>query len=498
MLPPDPPTLNPAFPRPSFVFAPLLRCPAAVALAAALALGSATACGTDSADDGADPSEVDDRPRLTPEQLQGALDHVVETVDTVHYQTLDGRPEALVAAIERAQDEIAEPLTEDQLAIVLGRLLASLGDGHSEVDLRPDALAEHRFIELPLVWLAESPVVARATDQLERGDRLTAVGTMNADAIMAALAEHVGHENDHHLRDVAPMRVPRESWLRAMDLVDGDEVEVGIDRGGEALTIRLPLRAGIEPARVPERAFVGYQLEPDDDLGVFYLDDCTYDAQYQATLDEFMQEVADLGLGKIAIDLRNNPGGDATVAFALLAYLGQPYASFAVSVRRSEALLERAPAYDDPAMLGLLEMMGVDTEGPTLDIPGPALQLAITSLLPGGGQVDPSLVFSGEVYVLVSPTTFSSAQLFTALLQDNDLGTVIGEPTGNASDFYGDQLWFDVPDTELRFSLGASWLTRPDPTQPDAAALIPDIAVPTTRQDVLDGRDPQLDAVRSR
>lgn len=472
-----------------------------VAGAALLALGSAVACSPDPAPDGDDVGSpgADDRPRLTTAQQQEALDHVIETIDTVHYQTLEGRTDRLQVAIERAAAEIEEPLTQDEFGIVLGRLLASLGDGHSHVDLTEQALADHRFIELPLSWLAQGPVVARSTDDVQRGDRLIGLGGMDADAIMAALADHIGHENEHYLRDVAPLRVPRESWLRAMDLVDdGERVLVELERDAEIITLELPLRAGIEPRRAPEREFVGYQLEPDDDLGIFYLDRCTYDPQYQATLDEFMQEVADLGLGKIAIDLRHNPGGDSTVAFALLAYLGQPYASFSVSARRSDVLLEQAPAYSDQTVLSLLEMMGVNTSGPTLDIPEHAIQLVINSLLPGGGQVDPALVFTGEVYVLVSPTTFSSAQLFTALLQDNHLGLVVGEPTGNATSFYGDQLWLDIPHTELRFSMGASWLARPDPTRPDEATLTPDVVVPTTRQDMLDGIDPQLEVIRAR
>ncbi len=40
--------------------------------------------------------------------------------------------------------------------------------------------------------------------------------------------------------------------------------------------------------------------------------------------------------------------------------------------------------------------------------------------------------FTGELFVLVGPATFSSANWFAAVVRDNNLGKLVGEPTRNA------------------------------------------------------------------
>lgn len=55
------------------------------------------------------------------------------------------------------------------------------------------------------------------------------------------------------------------------------------------------------------------------------------------------------------------------------------------------------------------------------------------------------LLFDGEVHVLTSPLTFSSASLFTSYIKDNAFGTVVGEPTGNEIDFHGQNLTSTSP-----------------------------------------------------
>lgn len=436
---------------------------------------------------------------LSTEQLHTALGDVLATIDEVHYKTLDGRPASLAAAAERAYDEISKPMTEEAFGMVLGRLLTPLKDGHAEVDFHANVVASYDFIELPMVWLAEGPIVTTDTNELQTGDRIVSIGGMNAEGLMNALSQTVSHDNDYALRHVAPLRLGRGDWLRGMNFVDNEgSVEVVVEREGDALTVHLPLTTGFDPDPRPNREFVGYTIDADHRLGIFYLDESTYNEQFQETLDVFMQEVTEQGIKKIAIDLRYNRGGDAIVAYALLAYLGQPFDSFSISARLSDPLIQHAPLYADQELVAYLKSLGVDTDRPTLDIPGEVVRSVLMGVLPNGGIVESELIFHGELYVLVSPTTFSSAQLFTALIQDNKLGTVIGEPTANTTNFTGDQIWFDVADTELRFSLGASWLTRPDSSRGDAETLTPDVLIARTQEDIINRYDPQLAWIEER
>ena len=46
--------------------------------------------------------------------------------------------------------------------------------------------------------------------------------------------------------------------------------------------------------------------------------------------------------------------------------------------------------------------------------------------------------FTGSVYVLIGPGTFSSASDFASVIEDYDLGTLVGEETGGQRQCFGD------------------------------------------------------------
>jgi C-terminal processing protease CtpA/Prc len=86
--------------------------------------------------------------------------------------------------------------------------------------------------------------------------------------------------------------------------------------------------------------------------------------------------------------------------------------------------------------------------------------------------------YDDNVYVLTSPKTFSSATMFSVYLQDNDLGKVIGEPSGNRPSAYGDVLSFQLPNSKLIFNTTYKYFIRPDATKDGEDAQKPDYLVP--------------------
>jgi len=81
-------------------------------------------------------------------------------------------------------------------------------------------------------------------------------------------------------------------------------------------------------------------------------------------------------------------------------------------------------------------------------------------------------------------------------VQDDHLGKIVGEPTGNAPSSYGDILSFTLPNSGLAYTVSFKRWVRPDPARDPAACLEPDVAVPRTRQSVRDGTDPVLEWLR--
>src|SRR5262249_46575349 len=104
--------------------------------------------------------------------------------------------------------------------------------------------------------------------------------------------------------------------------------------------------------------------------------------------------------------------------------------------------------------------------------------------------------FKGELFVLTSARTFSSGSWFAVVVQDNKLGRVVGEPTGNAPSSYGEILSFTLPNSALSFTLSQKRWIRPDPARAPAPALEPALPAARTPESVRDGVDPVLELLR--
>jgi C-terminal processing protease CtpA/Prc len=150
-------------------------------------------------------------------------------------------------------------------------------------------------------------------------------------------------------------------------------------------------------------------------------------------------------------------------------------------------LLKQNPAFASDAYVQALAAFGVDAKLPSYTIPAPAIAALLSSSLP---TVDPSLLYSGKLYVLTGPQTWSSANLFTLLVKDNQLGQQVGESIGNEANFYGQQLSFELSGTHFLFHSASSRNIRPNPKLPNDRAVVPDVEVPLLRSDVLRDRDP--------
>lgn len=101
----------------------------------------------------------------------------------------------------------------------------------------------------------------------------------------------------------------------------------------------------------------------------------------------------------------------------------------------------------------------------------------------------PARTFKGKVIVLTGWLTYSAAETFAALIKDNNLGLLIGEPCGNGSNGPIDSLFFELPNSRINVSTSFAFRLRPDPKARKAKSLRPDIMVSQTVADFLKGKD---------
>lgn len=226
------------------------------------------------------------------------------------------------------------------------------------------------------------------------------------------------------------------SWLTLLGADVSDGIDVVIGENSEAkhfdMTDEPPARKQLE--------LCSYKIDKENSLGIFTLNRCEMSEEYTDKLSEFFGKVKDNDIKNVAVDLRSNGGGTTEVINEFLRYIN----------------------ISDYKLFG----------GTDIRIGG--------SLVSYRDEITPNKhvenAFDGNIYVLTSQYTFSSAMDFATVIQDNGIGKVIGETPGNMPTAYGDKLSFQLPESKLVLSVSYKKFYRADMTK-SIEPLIPDYTV---------------------
>jgi len=101
---------------------------------------------------------------------------------------------------------------------------------------------------------------------------------------------------------------------------------------------------------------------------------------------------------------------------------------------------------------------------------------------------------AGRLFALIGRGTFSSACLNALKLKRETKAILVGEPTGQRPNFYGEVETMTLPYSKLRVHYSTRYFKM---TDGDPPALAPDIQVETSSSDYASGRDPALERALS-
>lgn len=267
------------------------------------------------------------------------------------------------------------------------------------------------------------------------------------------------------------MILPKQSFLKHLELATEDKVELVIERDSLKHRINVPIERLI--VNKSNRPWVSYHIDKENSLGIFTLDKCIYNHQYIEAVESFLKDIARFNISNIIVDVRANFGGDSRVFEEFIRYFDvDEYKSYGMEIRYSRHVKEQR---------GYYEVSEINSYP--------------HSIVKNSKINNSEVLFNGDLYILTSAATFSSATAFAVMIQDNNLGKVVGEPSGNKPSNYGDVLFFNTPKTNLRFIVSYKKFFRPDMTKHEDDYLNPDITVYTTIEDILENKDAQLEAL---
>jgi hypothetical protein len=354
-------------------------------------------------------------------------------------------------------NERAPGLSAEQFEVELRRILAEVGDAHTNIGFERSTLYALQFHAFE-----EGLYVVAAVPGCERwiGARLERVGGMPVEEFRELAAEITPHDNDSQLEMMTPHYLAMPGVLAGLGVSDSTEevtftlrledgssetIEVPAmerDSVSRLVSIRDRLRAAGVDLPVSRRTGGKlYRFEHFADRGAVYVqyNSCREDESYPMGrfVEDVFETVGRRDVETLIVDLRRNSGGSSPVF--------RPF-------------IEKAAAW----------VGGADTPG--ADTPG-----------------------ARDLYVLIGRDTFSSAVLNAIDLKQEAGAVFVGEPSGGRPNHYGEIKSLELPDLGRRLTYSTKYFTHYKAGDPPA--LMPDIEVPVSFEAYVDGRDPALEAV---
>lgn len=177
--------------------------------------------------------------------------------------------------------------------------------------------------------------------------------------------------------------------------------------------------------------FVYYDIDEQRSMAVLTLTECNYNQTYKDCVNSMFTAVKQKNIQNVVVDLRGNGGGNSLVGNEFIKYL--PVDGY----------------LDGPFdwRWGFITFHG------------------------NSGKVrnerNQSLTFEGNVYLLTDNRSFSAAKDFAMLIQDNNLGKVVGEPPANSVNGYGDITNFYLRNTGIFVQISTKKWYRIDRAKTD-------------------------------
>lgn len=362
---------------------------------------------------------------LTAEQALEDFDYIYRAISENHPCFLDGSGLDKAIAAEYERQRVVLSNSRETSVKSLWRsasvMCHTLGDAHTIVTPITDDYAED--------WNGIIDSTVLSVDGVPCGELLEDFRTISS------YEPQVEFYADHMFGQI----IHQKSYLELLgiDTSDGVDYELQTDSG------TVTKHCGFVPeiaAEYDSGKICEYSVDRERFVGIFTMYECVFSDEYKNMLAEFFADVADCGIENVAVDLRENGGGNSLVINEFMKYIdvGEYRVFGGTDVRQGGRLK------------------------------------SYSSELEKNKKRDNA--FGGNLFVLTSNYTFSSAMDFAVAVSDNGIGRVIGEIPGNMPTAYGDKLTFQCPNSGLLISVSYKKFHRVDSTKDDLP-LIPNFPV---------------------
>jgi len=195
--------------------------------------------------------------------------------------------------------------------------------------------------------------------------------------------------------------------------------------------------------------------------------------KFSVFIDSAFGQIKTNKIENLIIDIRNNGGGDSQIGDIFFQYISHvPYIQYLKdkikysNLQKENYKMRFSMSQDSSWLYSINKPNGLIEE----ENDSSTMKLQ-----------DNPLRFNGNVYLLTSISTFSSAACFAQCFKYYKMGKIIGEETGGWIIHYGDVINASLPNTKLNLTISHKLWYEIGAEENDFHGTIPDINVPSEK-----------------
>lgn len=397
----------------------------------------------------------------------------------------------LIHALDEIRQELPEALEPEAFLQELSRLVVSLECGHTMLFPRqyaPEAVSGLFPVALDRVGgrivLAHHYKLGSRT--LKRGGIVTSINGLPMEQILDELTHYLGgadHFNPEILKDFAVGRFPERYRAR---YGAHDQFQLGYKAVPDSSPQLVRLTIDSLQRLSPEPEPVDLTIDALQTVAVLKIRSFKKSGRFTRELDEAFREIAEKKIGKLVLDLRDNPGGAFLHSERLLKYLfPENFRVFrqvdAVNLRSTYR--ELGPRANLQTLLELGWIKGYKFK---------SLRRLSRPIKPIKDNN-----FSGSLLVLINSRTFSAASIVAAILKSSGRARLVGTVSGGGFyQTYGGHYHFaELQHSGIRVRLPtmAFQLAVTDSLQAPGTNLAPQVIIERDYSTFVGNEDVQLE-----
>ncbi|MDN3693080.1 S41 family peptidase [Chryseobacterium tructae] len=411
-------------------------------------------------------------------QVNEDVDFMIKSIDEVSvypYSRISRRN--FIFELEKAEKSISKQKKRNTIDFykAFQPVMVKLEDGHTELNIS-DYIGKTDYFIFPFsVRVSEDGVFVKSikssyneifTDDL-KGLKITDINSINSTKILEVLQHYTSGESKKSRLELS------ENYFNDyynLFFIRGNILEITFDQGQK---LKIPLIRKSEKKPINFRNVVTksyyYEIPKEKNYAAFTFRQFADIEKFRTFLEQMFSELKTEGIQNLIIDIRDNGGGNSELGDELLKYLvSKPFSQYEKTLVK----------YSDIRKEYLRKSSGIDST---------ELKNYLRGISGTVGVIDHSKNsieaknknerFTGNVYLLTSGQTFSSAADFANAFKFYKAGKIIGSETGGFIISPGEVVERKLPNSKLFLNISSTIDFNIGAAENDRHGVIPDIQV---------------------